>query len=188
MIQIDTQNSGGAGMRGYEYVVVGAGTAGPSTGRKPRPRPGAACVTLPGMRTQVGILGAGPAGLLLSHLLARAGIDSVVLEDRSREYVQPRVRAAARAGGRVGAPHCRAAARGRPCRSARPGGDGARGRLAALRGRGPPHRLPRARGPRDHRLRAAGGRDGPDRRAPRRRRRPALRGLRRDARRARRRR
>jgi p-hydroxybenzoate 3-monooxygenase len=45
------------------------------------------------MRTQVGILGAGPAGLLLSHLLARAGIDSVVLEVRSREYVQHRVRA-----------------------------------------------------------------------------------------------
>jgi p-hydroxybenzoate 3-monooxygenase len=45
------------------------------------------------MRTQVGIVGAGPAGLLLSHLLARAGIDSVVLEARSREYVQQRVRA-----------------------------------------------------------------------------------------------
>ncbi|QYN37219.1 4-hydroxybenzoate 3-monooxygenase [Pseudonocardia sp. DSM 110487] len=45
------------------------------------------------MRTQVGIVGAGPAGLLLSHLLARAGIDSVVLEVRSREYVQQRVRA-----------------------------------------------------------------------------------------------
>jgi p-hydroxybenzoate 3-monooxygenase len=45
------------------------------------------------MRTQVGIVGAGPAGLLLSHLLAMAGIDSVVLEARSREYVQQRVRA-----------------------------------------------------------------------------------------------
>ena len=45
------------------------------------------------MRTQVGIVGAGPAGLLLSHLLARAGIESVVLETRSREYVQQRVRA-----------------------------------------------------------------------------------------------
>jgi p-hydroxybenzoate 3-monooxygenase len=45
------------------------------------------------MRTQVGIVGAGPAGLLLSHLLARAGVDSVVLEVRSREYVQQRVRA-----------------------------------------------------------------------------------------------
>ena len=45
------------------------------------------------MRTQVGIVGAGPAGLVLSHLLARQGIDSVVLEIRSREYVEKRVRA-----------------------------------------------------------------------------------------------
>jgi len=45
------------------------------------------------MRTQVGIVGAGPAGLLLSHLLHLEGIDSVVLEDRSREYVEHRVRA-----------------------------------------------------------------------------------------------
>ncbi|HEY7861048.1 MAG TPA: FAD-dependent monooxygenase, partial [Gemmatimonadaceae bacterium] len=44
-------------------------------------------------RTQVGIVGAGPAGLMLSHLLARAGIDSVVLERRSRDYVEKRVRA-----------------------------------------------------------------------------------------------
>ena len=45
------------------------------------------------MRTQVGIVGAGPAGLTLSHLLHREGIESVVLEDRSREYVEQRVRA-----------------------------------------------------------------------------------------------
>ena len=45
------------------------------------------------MRTKVGIVGAGPAGLLLSHLLHLEGIDSVVLEDRSREYVEHRVRA-----------------------------------------------------------------------------------------------
>jgi p-hydroxybenzoate 3-monooxygenase len=44
-------------------------------------------------RTQVGIVGAGPAGLVLSHLLARRGIESVVLESRSREYVEKRVRA-----------------------------------------------------------------------------------------------
>jgi p-hydroxybenzoate 3-monooxygenase len=44
-------------------------------------------------RTQVGIVGAGPAGLLLSHLLALAGVDSVVLERRSRHYVEHRVRA-----------------------------------------------------------------------------------------------
>ena len=45
------------------------------------------------MRTQVGIVGAGPAGLVLSHLLHLQGIDSVVVECRSREYVQERVRA-----------------------------------------------------------------------------------------------
>ena len=45
------------------------------------------------MRTQVGIVGAGPAGLFLSHLLHLQGIESVVLEARSREYVQERVRA-----------------------------------------------------------------------------------------------
>jgi p-hydroxybenzoate 3-monooxygenase len=45
------------------------------------------------VRTSVAIIGAGPSGLLLSHLLHRAGIDSVVLEIRSREHVQNRVRA-----------------------------------------------------------------------------------------------
>ena len=45
------------------------------------------------MRTQVGIVGAGPAGLLLSFLLRRDGIDSVILENRSRQYVEERVRA-----------------------------------------------------------------------------------------------
>src|SRR6266568_3897284 len=45
------------------------------------------------MRTQVGIIGAGPAGLLLSHLLAREGIDSIVIESRSREEVESTIRA-----------------------------------------------------------------------------------------------
>jgi len=45
------------------------------------------------MRTQVGIVGAGPAGLVLGRLLERAGIDSVILERRSRSYVESRVRA-----------------------------------------------------------------------------------------------
>jgi p-hydroxybenzoate 3-monooxygenase len=44
-------------------------------------------------RTQVGIIGAGPAGLVLSHLLHLLGIESVVLEKRSRNYVEERVRA-----------------------------------------------------------------------------------------------
>ena len=45
------------------------------------------------MRTQVGIVGAGPAGLLLSHLLQLQGIDSIVLETRTRDYVEGRIRA-----------------------------------------------------------------------------------------------
>ena len=45
------------------------------------------------MRTQVGILGAGPAGLLLAHLLHRAGVDSVIIEAKSRPYIEGRIRA-----------------------------------------------------------------------------------------------
>jgi p-hydroxybenzoate 3-monooxygenase len=45
------------------------------------------------MRTQVGIIGAGPAGLFLALLLTREGIDCMVLEARSRDYVEGRVRA-----------------------------------------------------------------------------------------------
>ncbi len=45
------------------------------------------------MRAQVGIVGAGPAGLLLAHLLKRSGVDAVVLEARARGYVEQRVRA-----------------------------------------------------------------------------------------------
>lgn len=45
------------------------------------------------IRTQVGILGAGPAGLQLAHLLQRAGIDSVVIDGRSREDIEETVRA-----------------------------------------------------------------------------------------------
>lgn len=44
-------------------------------------------------RTQVGIIGAGPAGLVLGHLLAQAGVESVVLEKHSRQYIEERVRA-----------------------------------------------------------------------------------------------
>ena len=45
------------------------------------------------IRTQVGILGAGPAGLLLAHLLQKAGIDSVVIDSRSRADIEGTVRA-----------------------------------------------------------------------------------------------
>src|SRR6201991_5395276 len=44
------------------------------------------------MRTQVAIVGGGPAGLMLGRLLELRGIDSVILEARDREYVQQRVR------------------------------------------------------------------------------------------------
>jgi p-hydroxybenzoate 3-monooxygenase len=45
------------------------------------------------VRTQVGIVGAGPAGLTLAQLLHRAGIESVVIESRSRDHVEHRIRA-----------------------------------------------------------------------------------------------
>ena len=45
------------------------------------------------VRTQVGIVGAGPAGLVLSHLLYLQGIESIVLENKSRQHVEERVRA-----------------------------------------------------------------------------------------------
>ena len=44
-------------------------------------------------RTQVAIVGGGPSGLLLSHILHLSGIESVVLERRSRAYVLERIRA-----------------------------------------------------------------------------------------------
>jgi p-hydroxybenzoate 3-monooxygenase len=45
------------------------------------------------MRTQVGIVGAGPAGLMLARLLHLQGIDSIVIENRSRDYIENRIRA-----------------------------------------------------------------------------------------------
>jgi len=45
------------------------------------------------MRTEVAIIGSGPAGLLLGQLLLKAGIDNVILERRSRDYVLSRIRA-----------------------------------------------------------------------------------------------
>ena len=53
------------------------------------------------MRTQVGIIGAGPAGLFLAHLLRQAGVESVILESRSRAYVESRVRAGVLEAGTV---------------------------------------------------------------------------------------
>ena len=52
-------------------------------------------------RTQVAIVGGGPAGLLLSHILHRNGIDSIVLERQSRSYVLERIRAGVLEAGTV---------------------------------------------------------------------------------------
>jgi p-hydroxybenzoate 3-monooxygenase len=53
------------------------------------------------IRTQVGIVGAGPAGLVLSHLLHLEGIESVVLENRPRQYCEERIRAGVLESGTV---------------------------------------------------------------------------------------
>ena len=45
------------------------------------------------MKTQVAIIGAGPAGLMLGHLLHNAGIDTIIIENKSRQYIEERVRA-----------------------------------------------------------------------------------------------
>ena len=45
------------------------------------------------MRTQVAIIGSGPSGLLLGQFLLRHGIDNVILERRSQDYVLSRIRA-----------------------------------------------------------------------------------------------
>ena len=57
---------------------------------------------MPALRTQVAIVGAGPAGLILGQLLQRAGIDSVIVEARSRTYAEQRVRAGVLEHGTVG--------------------------------------------------------------------------------------
>jgi p-hydroxybenzoate 3-monooxygenase len=54
------------------------------------------------LRTQVAIIGGGPAGMFLAHLLQGAGVASVVLEQRSRAYVEGRVRAGVLEDGTVG--------------------------------------------------------------------------------------
>lgn len=54
------------------------------------------------MRTQVVIIGSGPAGLILAQLLSRAGVDAIILEHRSQEYVLGRVRAGVLEEGTVG--------------------------------------------------------------------------------------
>ncbi|MFY7984005.1 MAG: FAD-dependent monooxygenase, partial [Burkholderiaceae bacterium] len=54
------------------------------------------------MQTQVAIIGAGPSGLLLGALLAKAGVDAVIIEQRSPDYVLGRIRAGVLESGTVG--------------------------------------------------------------------------------------
>src|SRR5271167_1306926 len=54
------------------------------------------------MRTQVVIIGSGPSGLLLGQLLAKAGIETIILEQKSKDYVLGRVRAGVLEEGTVG--------------------------------------------------------------------------------------
>jgi p-hydroxybenzoate 3-monooxygenase len=56
-------------------------------------RPRSKEITVAPLRTRVAIVGAGPAGLLLSHLLHRDGIDSIVLDSRSRDDIEKTIRA-----------------------------------------------------------------------------------------------
>ena len=75
------------------------------------------------MKTKVGIVGAGPAGLLLAHLLRLEGVECVVLEARSRAYVEERVRAGVLEQGTVDcSDYCyqQVCLTGRRCRRARP--------------------------------------------------------------------
>ena len=55
------------------------------------------------MKTQVAIVGAGPAGLMLGHLLHNAGIDTIIVENKSRKYIEERVRAGVLEQGTVNA-------------------------------------------------------------------------------------
>jgi p-hydroxybenzoate 3-monooxygenase len=55
------------------------------------------------MRTQVAIVGAGPAGLMLGHLLHNAGIETIIIENKSRQYIEERVRAGVLEQGTVNA-------------------------------------------------------------------------------------
>ena len=87
------------------------------------------------MRTQVAIVGAGPAGLLLAALLAKAGVDTVILEQRTRRLrARPDPRRRARAG------DGRPARRRRRRRAHARRGPAARRHRALLRRRAPPHR------------------------------------------------
>ena len=62
------------------------------------------------LRTQVGIIGAGPAGLFLANMLHLRGIESIVLESHTRQYIESRIRAGVLEQGTVESTHGRAMA------------------------------------------------------------------------------
>ena len=112
------------------------------------------------MRTQVGIIGAGPAGLMLARLLHLAGIDSVIIENRSRDYIENRIRAGLL---EHGPPICSStwvsaiAHAARRCSPPR--------HQYRLQRRTAPHRFQGADRQARHHLRPAGGGEGSDRSA-----------------------
>ena len=113
------------------------------------------------MRTQVAIVGAGPSGLLLGQLLARAGVDNVDPRAAQRRLrARPHPRRRARAG------HGRDAGGGRRRRAAAPRGPGPRRHRDRASRRAPPHRLQGARRQVRRRLRPDRGDARPDGRAP----------------------
>ena len=124
------------------------------------------------MRTQVGIVGAGPAGLMLSHLLHLAGISSIVIEDRSRAYCEARVRAGLMENW-VAQMLIDTGVGERLQREAMVHD----GIYISFKRRGAPHRLPQADRQAGVHLRPEGGRHRPDRQAARRRRPDFLRGF-----------
>ena len=124
-----------------------------------QPQPPRRRDTVPGVRTQVGIVGAGPAGLMLGHLLHRAGIES-----RDPRGAQPRVRREAHPRGRARAGHGRPARRvGRRASACAARACCTTASSCASTGRVAPHRAQRPdRRARGDDLRADGDRQGPD--------------------------
>ena len=112
------------------------------------------------VQTSVAIIGAGPAGLLLGHILSQAGIPFVILERQNREHVLSRIRAGVLEQGSVDLLAELGLDTNLRARGLEHGGI-----YLQYEGRAPPRRLPGARRPHGHRLRPAGPRRRHARRA-----------------------